>query len=315
MTSRAGKKATQADLCNVPQLVSNYFQLKPRAETANHRVEFGTSGHRGCAFDQSFNEEHILAITQAIVEVREKLDIQGPIFVGKDTHALSEPAYSSVLEVLIGNGIQVITQANHGYTPTPGISHAILAFNRENRLQADGIVITPSHNPPQDGGIKYNPPHGGPGEEEITKAIETRANQLIAEGLNAVRRVALDQALNSALLTEKDLVSPYVEDLTQVIDMAAIQNANLKIGVDPLGGSGIEYWQAIKTNYGLNIEIVNDAVDPTFRFMSLDKDEVIRMDCSSPSAMASLLTYKANLIWHLGMILILIGTALSRLMD
>lgn len=290
--SRAGQKALQEDLHNIPALVANYFLLQPDATNPAHKVQFGTSGHRGCADKSTFNEHHILAIAQAIAEVRLAHGTTGPIYVGKDTHALSEAAIYSAIEVLVANGIQVVVQKENGYTPTPGISHAILTHNLKHEDKADGIVITPSHNPPQDGGIKYNPPHGGPAEGELTSAIEDRANQLIAEGLTGVKRMPLAQAKQSELLSEQDLVKPYVDDLVNVIDMEAIQKANLKIGVDPLGGSGIDYWRQIAAAYQLDITLVSEAIDPSFQFMSLDKDGVVRMDCSSPYAMAGLLALK-----------------------
>lgn len=289
---RAGQKAQQEDLHNIPALVANYFLLQPNPEEPEHKVQFGTSGHRGSADKSTFNENHILAIAQAIAEVRAQHGTRGPLFVGKDTHALSEPAFSSVIEVLIANGIEVIAQENNGYTPTPGISHAILTYNQVHEAKADGIVITPSHNPPQDGGIKYNPPHGGPAEAELTQAIEDRANEIIANQMQAVKRVAITQANTSPLFKTIDLVQPYVDDLVNVVDMEAIQKANLKLGVDPLGGSGIEYWRRIAKTYQLDLTLVSEAVDPSFQFMSLDKDGVIRMDCSSPYAMAGLLALK-----------------------
>lgn len=292
MHPRAGQKAQQKDLHNIPALVSNYFLLQPDPSNPAHKVEFGTSGHRGTADRSTFNENHILAIAQAISEVRAEQGTTGPLFVGKDTHALSEPAFSSVIEVLIANGIEVIVQQNNGYTPTPGVSHAILTYNLIHEDKADGIVITPSHNPPQDGGIKYNPTHGGPAEDQLTKAIENRANVLIAEGLQGVKRMPLAEAKNSKLLKQIDLVKPYIDDLVNVIDMQAIQKANLKLGVDPLGGSGIDYWRQISAAYDLDLTLVNDAIDPSFQFMSLDKDGVVRMDCSSPYAMAGLLALK-----------------------
>ncbi|WP_187985168.1 phosphoglucomutase (alpha-D-glucose-1,6-bisphosphate-dependent) [Vibrio metschnikovii] len=292
MHPRAGQKAQQQDLHNIPALVSHYYLLQPDANNPQHKVEFGTSGHRGSADKFTFNEHHILAIAQAIVDLRTELGTTGPIFVGKDTHALSEPALSSVLEVLIANQVEVIIQQDNGYTPTPGISHAILTYNLQHADKADGIVITPSHNPPQDGGIKYNPTHGGPAEGELTKAIENRANQLIADGLRGVKRVAIVEAKQSPLLKLVDLVKPYVDDLVNVVDMAAIQKAKLKIGVDPLGGSGIDYWRQIAQTYDLDLTLVSEAIDPTFQFMSLDKDGVVRMDCSSPYAMAGLLALK-----------------------
>ncbi|WP_412497750.1 phosphoglucomutase (alpha-D-glucose-1,6-bisphosphate-dependent) [Vibrio furnissii] len=292
MHPRAGQKAQQQDLHNIPALVANYYLLQPDPSNPKHKVEFGTSGHRGSADKATFNENHILAIAQAIVEVRAAQGTAGPIFVGKDTHALSEPAFSSVVEVLVANGIEVIVQQDNGYTPTPGISHAILTHNLKHAEKADGIVITPSHNPPQDGGIKYNPTHGGPAEGELTQAIENRANQLIAEGLGGVKRVSVTEAKASPLFKQVDLVKPYVDDLVNVVDMAAIQKANLKLGVDPLGGSGIDYWRQIGQAYNLNLTLVSEAIDPTFQFMSLDKDGVVRMDCSSPYAMAGLLALK-----------------------
>lgn len=289
---RAGQKAQQQDLHNIPALVANYYLLQPDPSNPQHKVEFGTSGHRGTADKSTFNENHILAIAQAIVEVRAEQKTSGPLFVGKDTHALSEPAFSSVIEVLIANGVEVIVQQDNGYTPTPGISHAILTYNRDHAEKADGIVITPSHNPPQDGGIKYNPTHGGPAEGELTQAIENRANQLIAEGMKGVKRLSIGEAKQSELFKQVDLVKPYIDDLVNVVDMAAIQKANLKLGVDPLGGSGIDYWRQIGKAYNLNLTLVSEAIDPSFQFMSLDKDGVIRMDCSSPYAMAGLLALK-----------------------
>jgi len=292
MHPRAGQKAQQEDLQNIPALVANYFLLQPDPSNPAHKVEFGTSGHRGTANKSTFNENHILAIAQAVVEVRAAQGTTGPIFVGKDTHALSEPAFSSVVEVLVANGVEVIVQENNGYTPTPGVSHAILTYNLKHDDKADGIVITPSHNPPQDGGIKYNPTHGGPAEGELTKAIENRANEIIANNLQDVKRVAITEAKLSPLFKQVDLVKPYIDDLVNVIDMEAIQKANLKLGVDPLGGSGIDYWRQIGKAYDLDLTLVSEAIDPTFQFMSLDKDGVVRMDCSSPYAMAGLLALK-----------------------
>ncbi|EGQ7702734.1 phosphoglucomutase (alpha-D-glucose-1,6-bisphosphate-dependent) [Vibrio cholerae] len=292
MHPRAGQKARQEDLHNIPALVANYYLLQPETGNTAHKVEFGTSGHRGTADKTTFNEHHILAIAQAVADVRHEHGVTGPIFIGKDTHALSEPAFSSVLEVLIANGIEVIVQENNGYTPTPGISHAILTYNLKHADKADGIVITPSHNPPQDGGIKYNPPHGGPAEGELTQAIEDRANAYISQQLAGVKRMPIALAKQSELLKQVDLVKPYVDDLVNVVDMAAIQKAKLKIGVDPLGGSGIDYWRQIGNAYQLDLTLVSEAIDPSFQFMSLDKDGVIRMDCSSPYAMAGLLALK-----------------------
>ncbi|BCK09785.1 Phosphoglucomutase [Vibrio cholerae] len=292
MHPRAGQKARQEELHNIPALVANYYLLQPETGNTAHKVEFGTSGHRGTADKTTFNEHHILAIAQAVADVRHEHGVTGPIFIGKDTHALSEPAFSSVLEVLIANGIEVIVQENNGYTPTPGISHAILTYNLKHADKADGIVITPSHNPPQDGGIKYNPPHGGPAEGELTQAIEDRANAYISQQLAGVKRMPIALAKQSELLKQVDLVKPYVDDLVNVVDMAAIQKAKLKIGVDPLGGSGIDYWRQIGNAYQLDLTLVSEAIDPSFQFMSLDKDGVIRMDCSSPYAMAGLLALK-----------------------
>ncbi|MBA0217554.1 alpha-D-glucose phosphate-specific phosphoglucomutase [Pectobacterium brasiliense] len=289
---RAGQPARQSDLINVAQLTSQYYVLRPEVGNTAHAVKFGTSGHRGSAGRHSFNEPHILAIAQAIAEERKKQGISGPCYVGKDTHALSEPAFISVLEVLAANGVDVIVQLDNGFTPTPAVSNAILVHNRQGGALADGIVITPSHNPPEDGGIKYNPPNGGPADTNLTSVIETRANALLADELRDVKRITLDQALNSGHVHEQDLVQAYVEGLASVVDMAAIQRAGLKLGVDPLGGSGIAYWQRIADHYKLDLTLVNDAVDQTFRFMSLDHDGVIRMDCSSEFAMAGLLALR-----------------------
>lgn len=289
---RAGKPAQQSDLINIAQLTSQYYVLKPDLSDSDHTVKFGTSGHRGSASRYSFNETHILAIAQAIAEERQKNGITGPCYIGKDTHALSEPAMISVLEVLTANGVQVIVQQDNGYTPTPAISNAILEHNKHSQQLADGIVITPSHNPPEDGGIKYNPPNGGPADTNVTKVVEARANQLIQDGLKEVKRFTLSQAETSGLIISKDLIQPYVEGLAEVIDFEAIKKANLTLGVDPLGGSGIAYWQRIAEHYQLNITLVNDAIDQTFRFMHLDKDGAIRMDCSSESAMAGLLALR-----------------------
>ncbi|KGA35547.1 alpha-D-glucose phosphate-specific phosphoglucomutase [Pectobacterium brasiliense] len=289
---RAGQPAQQSDLINVAQLTSQYYVLRPEVGNTAHAVKFGTSGHRGSAGRHSFNEPHILAIAQAIAEERKKQGISGPCYVGKDTHALSEPAFISVLEVLAANGVDVIVQLDNGFTPTPAVSNAILVHNRQGGALADGIVITPSHNPPEDGGIKYNPPNGGPADTNLTSVIETRANALLADELRDVKRITLDQALSSGHVHEQDLVQAYVEGLASVVDMAAIQRAGLKLGVDPLGGSGIAYWQRIAEHYKLDLTLVNDAVDQTFRFMSLDHDGVIRMDCSSEFAMAGLLALR-----------------------
>lgn len=292
MHPRAGQPAVSSDLQNIPALMTDYFVISPDPQNVDQAVAFGTSGHRGTASKGTFNQDHIWAIAQAIAEIRHEEGITGPLFLGKDTHALSEAAYVSALEVLIANGVQVVVEKDNGYTPTPSVSFAILTHNRQQSVLADGIVITPSHNPPQDGGIKYNPPHGGPAEGRLTKAIEQRANALIQQGLKDVKRITLAEAKASDFYVEQDLTSPYVADLVNVIDMKAIQNSGLKLAVDPLGGSGVAYWQAIKAHYDLDLTIVNDRIDPTFGFMSLDKDGVIRMDCSSPYAMASLLANK-----------------------
>ncbi|MCG8156890.1 alpha-D-glucose phosphate-specific phosphoglucomutase [Brenneria goodwinii] len=290
--SRAGQPARQSDLINVAQLTSQYYVLRPEVGNAAHAVKFGTSGHRGSAGRHSFNEAHILAIAQAIAEERSKQGITGPCYVGKDTHALSEPAFISVLEVLAANGVDIIVQQDNGFTPTPAVSNAILVHNRAGGAQADGIVITPSHNPPEDGGIKYNPPNGGPADTNVTSVIEQRANALLTDELREVKRITLDQAWKSGRIHEQDLVQPYIEGLSDVVDMAAIQRAGLTLGVDPLGGSGITYWQRIAEHYKLNLTLVNDSIDQTFRFMTLDHDGVIRMDCSSVSAMAGLLALR-----------------------
>jgi phosphoglucomutase len=289
---RAGQPAQQSDLINVAQLTSQYYVLQPEAGNAAHAVKFGTSGHRGSALRHSFNENHILAIAQAIAEVRHQQGVTGPCYVGKDTHALSEPAFISVLEVLTANGVDVVVQENNGFTPTPAVSHAILCHNRNGGALADGIVITPSHNPPEDGGIKYNPTNGGPADTNLTSVIEKRANELLSLQLKGVQRQSLDKAWNSGRVHAQDLVQPYVEGLVDIVDMPAIQRAGLKLGVDPLGGSGIAYWQRIGEHYKLDLTLVNDSIDQTFRFMHLDHDGVIRMDCSSVPAMGGLLALR-----------------------
>ncbi|MFS7242963.1 MULTISPECIES: phosphoglucomutase (alpha-D-glucose-1,6-bisphosphate-dependent) [Serratia] len=289
---RAGQPAQQSDLINVAQLTSQYYVLQPEAGNAAHAVKFGTSGHRGSALRHSFNENHILAIAQAIAEVRHQQGVTGPCYVGKDTHALSEPAFISVLEVLTANGVDVIVQENNGFTPTPAVSHAILCHNRNGGALADGIVITPSHNPPEDGGIKYNPTNGGPADTNLTSVIEKRANELLSLQLKGIQRQSLDKAWNSGRVHAQDLVQPYVEGLVDIVDMPAIQRAGLKLGVDPLGGSGIAYWQRIAEHYKLDLTLVNDSIDQTFRFMHLDHDGVIRMDCSSVPAMGGLLALR-----------------------
>lgn len=290
---QAGKPATAHDLCNIPRLISAYFQNKPDVTVEAQKVSFGTSGHRGSSLKTSFNEDHIKAISQAIVEYRSGQGIVGPMYIGMDTHGLSEPAFATALQVFVANEIDVRYQKNEGYTPTPAVSHAILTWNQKtSRPVADGVVITPSHNPPEDGGFKYNPPHGGPADSDVTKIIEQRANELLAGDLAEVRFVPLDEAFASDNAVAHDFIRPYVEDLQNIIDVEAIRKAGIKIGVDPLGGAGIAYWPVIAEVYGLDIEVVNDRVDPTFSFMTLDKDGKIRMDCSSPYAMASLIALK-----------------------
>ncbi len=289
----AGKPAPREILVNVPRLVSQYYSLQPDVAEPSQRVAFGTSGHRGSSFRKSFNERHILAITQAVCEVRAARGVDGPLFVGMDTHALSEPALATVLEVLAANGVPTRIQKGLGYTPTPVVSHAILQHNkRRTSGLADGIVITPSHNPPDDGGLKYNPPDGGPADTETTSKMQDRANELLRSGTDGIKRMPFERARRASTTIEYDFVAPYVEDLARIIDMKAIADARLKIGVDPLGGSGIGFWDPIADRYGLELEVVNRAVDPTFSFMTVDKDGKIRMDCSSPYAMAGLIRHK-----------------------
>jgi phosphoglucomutase len=290
---RAGKPADPSMLVNVPRLITSYYALHPDPEESTQRVAFGTSGHRGSSFESSFNEDHILAITQAICLHRAQEGTDGPLFLGMDTHALSEPAFATALEVLAANDVIVMIDAGLGYTPTPAVSHAILVHNRGKRSGfADGIVITPSHNPPTDGGFKYNPPSGGPADTSATKWIEERANELIANKLKAVKRISYERALASPTTHKYDYIDAYVRELNQVIDFETIVAARLKLGVDPLGGAGVAYWPKIAERYKLNLQIVNTSVDPTFRFMTVDWDGKIRMDCSSPYAMASLIELK-----------------------
>lgn len=290
---RAGQPAEPSDLVNIPALMSAYYVNEPNAGKANQQVSFGTSGHRGSALRLSFNEAHILAICQAIVAYRTEQGITGPLMLGKDTHALSEAAFITALEVFIGNEIEVHIQSDLGYTPTPVISHAIIRYNlgRTEGL-ADGVVITPSHNPPQDGGLKYNPPHGGPADGDVTKTIEKYANAILASELIGVNVVTFAQAKKSRRLKKIDWIASYVDSLTDVIDMAAIQKAGLKVGIDAMGGAGAAYWRAIRDTYQLDLTIMNGHVDPSFAFMTLDKDGAIRMDCSSAAAMANLLRFK-----------------------
>ncbi|MCC5879763.1 MAG: alpha-D-glucose phosphate-specific phosphoglucomutase [Idiomarina sp.] len=290
---RAGQPAQTSDLTNIAQLMTQYYVREPDMRQAAQKVAFGTSGHRGSALLGSFNESHILAISQAIVGYRKEQGITGPLMLGKDTHALSEAAFATALEVFIGNGIEVHVQDDLGYTPTPVISQQILNYNRgRSSGLADGVVITPSHNPPQDGGFKYNPPHGGPADSDVTQTIQEYANALIVTELVGVEVVTYAEAMASKRLKRMDWIGSYVEGLAGVIDMQAIQQANVHIGVDALGGSGSAYWRAIRDHYQLNMQIFNDHVDPAFSFMSLDKDGKIRMDCSSPYAMAGLLAHK-----------------------
>ena len=285
--------AEPSDLVNIPRLIAAYYTGRPDPAVPEQRVVFGTSGHRGCAFSDSFNEGHILAITQAICGYRRQQGINGPLFLAMDTHALSEPAFETALEVLAANGVEVMIDQDGGYTPTPVLSHAILTYNRGRRTGlADGIVMTPSHNPPEDGGFKYNPPSGGPADTTITRWVEDRANALLADGLREVSRIPYGSALKASTTHKYDYVSVYVNDLGNVVDMDAIRAAHLAIGVDPLGGAGVAYWGRIAERYGFALSVLNTCVDPTFRFMTLDWDGKIRMDCSSPYAMAGLIALK-----------------------
>jgi len=289
----AGLPAPKNLLVDVAQLERCYYDGRPDVSNPQQMVSFGTSGHRGSSLNSTFTEAHILAITQAICEYRRGQGIDGPIFMGKDTHALSAPAQRTALEVLAANGVETIIQQNDGVTPTPVISHAILVYNRGRKGHlSDGIVITPSHNPPRDGGFKYNPPNGGPADTDVTKWIETRANQLLRERNSEVRRIGYPAALAAATTHQDDFVLPYVKDLGSVIDMEAIRAAGLKLGVDPLGGASEPYWEPINSVYGLDITVVNQKIDPTFSFMTVDHDGEIRMDCSSPYAMAGLVKLK-----------------------
>jgi phosphoglucomutase len=291
----AGKHAPRTLLANIPRLVSAYYTSHPDVSDTSQRVSFGTSGHRGSSLKNSFNEDHILAISQAILDYRKSRNITGPLFMGMDTHALSEPALVSALEVFAAAGITVMIEQDLGYTPTPVISHAILTYNHSRKEGlADGVVITPSHNPPEDGGFKYNPPHGGPADTGTTKVIEDRANEILQNGLKEVKRVTFEKARTADTTCEYDYIMPYVRDLKNVIDMKTITDAGLKIGVDPLGGAAVHYWDRVAETYRLSLEVVNKAVDPTFSFMTLDKDGKIRMDCSSPYAMAGLIALKDN---------------------
>jgi len=289
----AGKPAPRELLADIPKLVSSYYTLQPDPANPEQQVSFGTSGHRGSSLKASFNEAHVLAISQAVCEHRKAKGITGPLFVGIDTHALSRPAFCTAVEVFAGNQVEIMVQRGLGYTPTPVISHSILTYNRGRKSGlSDGVVITPSHNPPEDGGFKYNPPAGGPADTSITKAVQTRANEIMKGGLKEVKRMDYAAALKAATTHEHDYILPYVKDLKNVVDVEAVAAAGLKVGVDPMGGSGIHFWDPIKEEYGINLEITNRHADPTFAFMTVDKDGKIRMDCSSPFAMAGLIGLK-----------------------
>jgi phosphoglucomutase len=289
----AGKPAPESILANIPRLVTAYFALEPDPAVAAQAVSFGTSGHRGTSLDCSFNEEHILAITQAICMYRREKGIDGPLFLGIDTHALSEPAFASALEVLAANDVEVMIDDRDGFTPTPTVSHAILTYNRGRATGlADGIVITPSHNPPEDGGFKYNPPSGGPADAGVTGWVQTRANASLADGLKQVRRIPFERAKRAPTTHRHDYLNAYVADLGNVIDFDAIRSGRLTLGVDPLGGAGVRYWDAIADRYKIPLTVVSEVVDPTFRFMTVDWDGKIRMDCSSPYAMQRLIAMK-----------------------
>ncbi len=289
----AGKLAPPSMLTNIPRLVTAYYSEQPDPTIPSQRVAFGTSGHRGSAFERAFNETHILAITQAICAHRSALNINGPLFLGIDTHALSEPAFASALEVLAANDVQVMIDNERGYTPTPVISHAILTYNRgRSSGLADGIVITPSHNPPADGGFKYNPPNGGPADTNVTGAIEKSANAILADGMRGVKRVPFERALSASSTRRHNYVESYTSDLGNVVNLDAIRDAGVRIGIDPLGGANVHYWGSIIERYRIKATVVNDVVDPAFRFMTVDWDGKIRMDCSSPYAMARLVEMK-----------------------
>jgi len=289
---RAGEPASKEQLVDIPSLISAYYTLKPDPKVATQQISFGTSGHRGKAFQKSFNEAHISAVTQATCEYRTKESIDGPLYLGKDTHALSTPAQMTAIEVLAGNGIETLIAKDGGYTATPQVSFAILEHNKNSTKRADGIIITPSHNPPEDGGFKYNPPNGGPADVDATSWIEMRANEILSSDMDSIKRVSYDDAIESPYIQEFDFVTPYVEALSQVVDMDAIASSDIRIGVDPLGGASVDIYKKINEIYGLGMDIVNPYIDPTFSFMTLDHDGKIRMDCSSPYAMASLVALK-----------------------
>ncbi|WP_392562931.1 phosphoglucomutase (alpha-D-glucose-1,6-bisphosphate-dependent) [Orbus sturtevantii] len=292
INSRAGQLAEPKDLIDIDALLNNYYTIEPDNGDPSQLVIFGTSGHRGSANKGTFNQWHILAIAQAVADYRKSQSITGPCFIGKDSHALSDPALKTVLEVFAANQINSIIAVDWGYTPTPTISHAIIRYNQKNSNLADGIVITPSHNPPEDGGIKYNAINGGPADTAVTSAIEARANELLKNNLAGVKRLTLSKAMSSGFIHTKEYEADYIDDLTNIIDFDVITGENLNIGVDPLGGAGISYWSRIAERYKLNLNIVNDKIDPTFSFMYLDHDSVIRMDCSSADAMTGLLQLK-----------------------
>lgn len=292
VSERAGKPLPWQDLIRVPQLISSYYTEQPEPGNRAQQVAFGTSGHRGSSPFGTFNENHIAAISQAIVEHRVSNGIKGPLYLGMDTHALSEPALRTAIEVFAAGGVEIRYQKGFGYTPTPVVSHAILCKNREKKERADGVLITPSHNPPSDGGFKYNPPSGGPASLEITRMIQDRANEILAEGMKGVKRLSFRRALALESTQEHDYIRPYVEDLKNVVNLQAIRDAAVKIGADPMGGAGVAFWEPIADHYGLNLTVVNPKVDPTFSFMPADWDGKIRMDCSSPWAMANLVSLK-----------------------
>jgi phosphoglucomutase len=290
---RAGTPATPDDLVDVPELLAAYDSIVPDVDDVGQRVVFGTSGHRGSSLDGSFNDAHIAATTQAICEYRRSQAVDGPLFLGRDTHALSEPAWETALEVLAANGVEVRVDADDRYTPTPAVSHAILRHNRDGgESRADGIVVTPSHNPPSDGGFKYNPPHGGPADTEATSWIAARANELVADGNRDVDRIDIGRALGADTTGRYDFCGTYVDDLGSVLDLDAVREAGVRIGADPLGGASVDYWARIADRFRLDLTVVNPEVDPTWRFMTLDWDGSIRMDCSSPHAMASLIAVR-----------------------
>lgn len=293
MKGKPGERVPADQLIDVPRLLADYYTLRPDMTAAEQRVAFGTSGHRGTSANASFTESHVLAISQAVAEYRASQGYAGPLILGRDTHALSEAAQRSAVEVFAGNGAAVWIQAGDGFTPTPAVSRAILRHNRSRPAGlADGVIFTPSHNPPQDGGFKYNPPTGGPADASSTLWIQDRANQLLRDNLRAVNRLPYTRAKASGAVFEKDFVQPYVKELGSVVDMEAIRSSGLKIGVDPMGGAGLAYWQPIQERYGLNLEVANARIDPAFSFMTLDGDGKVRMDCSSPFAMASLIRLK-----------------------